>query len=88
MPTTKLAKRTLASSRSCLLINHIIIFLFVRHAYAWNFSSGDGQTYVGISTVDADRQTPARLKDRLPFGGARGEVFSGGSGGEPPGIDR
>ena len=31
---------------------------------------------------------PATLKDRLPFGGARGEVFSGGSGGEPPGIDR
>ena len=51
-------------------------------AYAWN--SGDGQTYVGISTIDADRQHPATLKDRLPFGGARGEVFSGGSGGEPP----
>ena len=55
-------------------INHIILFVC--------------QTLMeeSVPLMLTDRH-PAVLKDRLPFGGARGEVFSGGSGGEPPGID-
>ena len=68
----------------------IIIFLSVTLylAYAWN--SGDGQTYVGISTVDADsmadRQTPCDAEGQTPFwsGVGRG-LFRGVRGGTPPG---